>query len=144
MAKNIWVFCETRDGEIQNVALELLGVARELAEKTGEKVCALLLGHNVNSKAQELIAHGADQVYVVDDERLATFVTEPFAQAVTQIARAYEPSVILFGATSIGRDLDPRLFQIGGKIFGSQIVVVITASATACEQGGKNNDKEDG
>ena len=109
MAKNIWVFCEQRDGELQNVALELIGVARELAEKTGEKVAALLLGHNVKSKAQELIAYGADQVYVVDDEKLATFVTEPYAQAVTQIAKAYEPSVILFGATSIGRDLAPRL-----------------------------------
>ena len=131
MAKNIWVFCETRDGEIQNVALELLGVARELAEKTGEKVCALLLGHNVNSKAQELIAHGADQVYVVDDERLATFVTEPFAQAVTQIARAYEPSVILFGATSIGRDLAPRL--------SARLKTGLTADCTKLEMDEEGN-----
>ena len=109
MAKNIWVFCEQRDGEIQNVALELLGVARELAEKTGEKVNAVLLGHNVTDKAQALIAHGADGVYVVDDANLEKFVTEPYAQAVTHIARKYEPNVILFGATSIGRDLAPRL-----------------------------------
>ena len=109
MAKNIWVFCEQRDGEIQNVALELLGVARELAEKTGEKVNAVLLGHNVTDKAQSLIAYGADGVYVVDDANLEKFVTEPYAQAVTHIARKYEPNVILFGATSIGRDLAPRL-----------------------------------
>ena len=109
MAKNIWVFCEQRDGELQNVALELLGIARELAEKTGEKVGAILLGHNVKAKAQDLIAHGADEVHVVDDERLASFVTEPYTQAVTQIAKEYTPSVILFGATSIGRDLAPRL-----------------------------------
>ena len=109
MAKNIWVFCEQRDGELQSVALELLGVARELAEKTGEKVNAILLGHNVTDKAGELIAHGADGVYVVDHENLEKFVTEPYAQAVTQIAKKYEPSVILFGATSIGRDLAPRL-----------------------------------
>lgn len=109
MAKNIWVFCEQRDGEIQNVALELIGVARELAEKTGEKVNAVLLGHNVAEKAGELIAHGADGVYVVDDVRLERFVTEPYAQAITHIARKYEPNVILFGATSIGRDLAPRL-----------------------------------
>ncbi len=109
MAKNIFVFCEQRDGQIQNVALELLGVARELAEKTGEKVNAVLLGHNVTDKAQSLIAHGADGVYVVDDERLEKFVTEPYAQAITAIAKKYEPNVILFGATSIGRDLAPRL-----------------------------------
>ena len=109
MAKNIFVFCEQRDGQIQNVALELLGVARELAEKTGEKVNAVLLGHGVTDKADELIAHGADTVYVVDHENLEKFVTEPYAQAMTHIARKYEPSVILFGATSIGRDLAPRL-----------------------------------
>lgn len=109
MAKNIWVFCEQRDGELQNVALELLGVAHELAGKTGEKVGALLLGHNIKDKAQDLIAYGADEVHVVDDARLAQFVTEPYAQAITQIAKENEPSVILFGATSIGRDLAPRL-----------------------------------
>lgn len=109
MAKNIWVFCEQRDGEVQSVALELIGVARELAEKTGEKVNAILLGHNVKDKAADLIAHGADGVYVVDHQNLEKFVTEPYAQAVTHIAKKYEPNVILFGATSIGRDLAPRL-----------------------------------
>ena len=109
MAKNIWVFCEQRDGELQNVALELLGVARELAEATNDKVCAALLGHNVSDKAGELIAYGADEVHIVDDKKLEKFVTEPYAQAITEIARKYEPNVILFGATSIGRDLAPRL-----------------------------------
>ena len=131
MAKNIWVFCEQRDGELQNVVLELIGVARELAEKTGEKVAALLLGHNVKSKAQELIAYGADQVYVVDDEKLATFVTEPYAQAVTQIAKAYEPSVILFGATSIGRDLAPRL--------SARLKTGLTADCTKLEMDEEGN-----
>ena len=131
MAKNIWVFCETRDGELQNVALELLGVARELAEKTGERVCALLLGNNVKSKAQELIAYGADEVHLVDDERLGTFVTEPYAQAVTQIARELEPSVILFGATSIGRDLAPRL--------SARLKTGLTADCTKLEMDEEGN-----
>ena len=131
MAKNIWVFCEQRDGELQSVALELIGVARELAEKTGEKVAALLLGHNIKSKAQELIAYGADQVYVVDDKKLATFVTEPYAQAITQIAKAYEPSVILFGATSIGRDLAPRL--------SARLKTGLTADCTKLEMDEEGN-----
>lgn len=109
MANNIWVFCEQRDGEIQSVALELLGVARELAEKTNEKVCAMLLGYGVADKANQLIAHGADEVHVVDDENLKLYTTEPYAQAVYQIAKQYQPNVLLFGATSIGRDLAPRL-----------------------------------
>ena len=109
MSKNIWVFCEQRDGELQSVALELLGVARELAAKTGEKVGALLLGHNVADKAAALIAHGADEVYLVDDEVLKYYTTEAYAQAVYQIVTDGEPNVLLFGATSIGRDLAPRL-----------------------------------
>jgi len=109
MANNIWVYCEQRDGEVQSVALELLGVAQELAAKTNEKVGALLLGHNITDKAQDLIAYGADEVYVVDDAELAHFVTEPYAQAVYQIVNEHKPSVLLFGATSIGRDLAPRL-----------------------------------
>lgn len=131
MAKNIWVFCEQRDGELQSVALELLGVARELAEKTGEKVGALLLGHNVKEKAKELIAYGADEVHVVDDERLEVFVTEPYAQAVTQIAKEYAPSVILFGATSIGRDLAPRL--------SARLKTGLTADCTKLEMDEEGN-----
>ena len=109
MSKNIWVFCEQRDSQLQSVALELLGVARELAAKTGESVGALLLGHQVAHNAAELIACGADEVYLVDDEALAHYTTESYAQAVYQIVKAHDPNVLLFGATSIGRDLAPRL-----------------------------------
>ena len=109
MSKNIWVFCEQRDGELQSVALELLGVARELAAKTGEKVGALLLGYQVAEKAKELIAHGADEVYLADDANLEYYTTEAYAQAVSQIVDFYDPNVLMFGATSIGRDLAPRL-----------------------------------
>lgn len=131
MAKNIFVFCEQRDGVLQNVALELLGVARELAEKTGEKVNAVLLGHGVQGRAAELIAHGADTVYVVDHENLEKFVTEPYAQAMTHIARKYEPNVILFGATSIGRDLAPRL--------SARLKTGLTADCTKLEMDEEGN-----
>lgn len=131
MAKNIWVFCEQRDGELQNVALELLGVARELAEKTNEKVCAALLGHNISDKADKLIAHGADEVYTVDDERLGKFITEPYAQAMAHLARKHEPSVILFGATSIGRDLAPRL--------SARLKTGLTADCTKLEMDEEGN-----
>lgn len=109
MAKNVWVFCEQRDGELQSVAIELLGVARELADKVNEKVVALLLGDGVSAKANDLVAYGADEVRVVDHANLKHFVTEYYAQAVTQLVKANDPSVVLFGATSIGRDLAPRL-----------------------------------
>ena len=131
MAKNIWVFCEQRDGELQNVSLELIGVARELAETTKEKVCAMLLGHNITDKASDLIAHGADEVYVVDDANLEHFVTEPYAQAVTHLSKKYEPSVILFGATSIGRDLAPRL--------SARLKTGLTADCTKLEMDEEGN-----
>ncbi len=131
MAKNIFVFCEQRDGEIQNVALELLGVARELASKTDDKVCAMLLGKGIEGKAAELVAHGADEVYVVDHANLEKFVTEPYAQAVTHIAKKYEPNVILFGATSIGRDLAPRL--------SARLKTGLTADCTKLEMDEEGN-----
>lgn len=109
MSKNIFVFCEQRDGKLQNVAFELLGAARRLAEVSGDRVCAMLCGNKVATKAKQLIEYGADEVYVIDDERLDKYITEPYAQAVCHIAKKYEPNVILFGATSIGRDLAPRL-----------------------------------
>ncbi len=109
MAKNIWVFCEQRDGALQSVALELLGIARELATQTGERIGAILLGHQVSGCAAELIRYGADDVYLVDDEALSHYTTEPYAQAVYALVKEFEPNVLLFGATSIGRDLAPRL-----------------------------------
>lgn len=109
MSKNIWVFCEQRDGVLQPVALELLGIARELAAKTGEKVGALLLGDGVAGLGKDLVAYGADEVYLADDGNLKHYTTEAYAQAVYQMVREGDPNVLLFGATSIGRDLAPRL-----------------------------------
>lgn len=107
--KDVYIFVEQREGVIQNVAVELLGKARELADALNEKVVAMLLGHNIKAKAQELIAYGADSVLCMDDKELEQYVTEPYAQAITQVVRERKPSVVLIGATTIGRDLGPRL-----------------------------------
>ena len=107
--KDIYVFAEQRDGIIQNVAFELLGEARKLAGSLNEKVVAILLGHNVTGMTDELVAYGADKVIVVDDSRLEHYTTEPYTQAITHIINAKKPSIILFGATTIGRDLGPRV-----------------------------------
>ena len=85
--KDVYVFVEQRDGAVQSVGLELLGKARQLADTLNEKVVAILLGKNIADKAQGLIAAGADRVLVVDDDRLATYLTEPYAEAVSQIIR---------------------------------------------------------
>lgn len=107
--KDIYVFVEQRDGVIQNVALELLHKARELAETLNEKVYAMFLGHQIKNQAQELIANGADTVVCIDTPELAQYNTEPYTQAIVQIINEKKPSVVLIGATTIGRDLGPRV-----------------------------------
>lgn len=107
--KNIFVFVEQRDGKIQNVGLELLGKSRELADILNQEVYAIFLGNNIKSKANELIAYGADKVLVCEDKCLETYTTEPYAQAIYQIVKDYKPSIVFIGATTIGRDLGPRL-----------------------------------
>lgn len=107
--KDVYVFIEQRDGKVQNVALELLGKARELADALGEKVVAVMPGYKFTDQAVLCIAHGADKVLVIDEPELETYVTEPYAQAIYQVIEAKKPAVVLFGATTIGRDLGPRL-----------------------------------
>lgn len=107
--KDIYVFVEQRDGVVQSVGLELLGKARELADRVGEKVVALILGKGISDKAQELIAAGADRVLVVDNDHLKNYLTEPYTQAASQIVIEQKPAILLLGATIIGRDLAPRL-----------------------------------
>ena len=123
--KNVYVFVEQREGVIQNVGLELLGKARELADALNEKVYAMLLGHDLTTQAQECIAYGADTVLRVDAPELATYVTEPYAQAIYQIIRDNKPSSVLIGATTIGRDLGPRL--------SARVETGLTADCTGLE-----------
>ena len=107
--KDVFVFAEQRDGKIQPVALELLGKARDLADTLGEKVVAMFMGSGIANQAQTLVEYGADKVIVVDNPYLKDYVTEQYAQAVYQTIVANKPSIVLFGATTIGRDLAPRL-----------------------------------
>lgn len=125
--KNVYVFVEQREGVLQNVALELLGKARELADALNEKVYAMLLGHNLSTQAQECIAYGADTVLRVDAPELATYTTEPYAQAIYQIITENKPSIVLIGATTIGRDLGPRL--------SARVETGLTADCTGLEIG---------
>ena len=80
-----------------------------MAADLKEKVYAVLMGNNVKDRAQELIEAGADGVIVVEDPMLEEYVTEPYAKALTAVIKNYDPNIVLFGATSIGRDLAPRV-----------------------------------
>lgn len=105
----IWVFAEQRRGILTEVARELLGIASELASQRQTYVAAVLLGENITELSQELIAYGADKVYVVENPELRDYRTEPYADVLAALAQKGLPEAILLGATHIGRDLAPRL-----------------------------------
>lgn len=109
MCKDVYVFAEQRDGDLQKVGIELVGEARKLADDLGQNVVAVLLGNKIKEKAKELIAHGADKVIVVDDPMLEEYVTEPYTKAMLEVIQTNSPEIVLYGATSIGRDLAPRV-----------------------------------
>lgn len=109
MSKDIYVVAEQRDGEIAKVAFELIGEATKLAADLEQKVVGILMGNNIKDKAKSLIEAGADSVVLVEDPMLREYVTEPYAKALTQVIKECDPEILLFGATSIGRDLAPRV-----------------------------------
>ncbi len=130
MSKDIFVIAEQRSGVVQNVTFELIGVAKELASVVDAKVVAVLLGHNVSGEVANLIGYGADKVMVVDHKALASYMTEPYTQAVCHILKQEEPNAVLLGASSIGRDLGPRV--------AARLGTGLTADCTKLEM------KEDG
>ncbi len=125
MGGDILIYAEQRDGKLQKVAFELVGKGTELAKELGCKVVAVLLGSDVSHLADELIHYGADEVALVDNEMLKEYVTEPYAKAVTQVIKERNPEIVLFGATSIGRDLAPRI--------SARIKTGLTADCTKLE-----------
>lgn len=109
MSRDIYVIVEQVDGVIQKVGIELIGIAKKLAADLEQNVVAVLLGENIVNLADTLIKHGADKVICVDDPMLNLYVTEPYTKALNEIIKKREPEIVLFGATSIGRDLAPRV-----------------------------------
>jgi len=107
--KHVWVMTEQLDGHIESVTYELLGEGRKLANDLNMDLCAVLLGSEIEKKAQDLIAHGADKVYVVDRPQLAYFADEPYANAMIELINEHKPCILLCGATAVGRSLVARV-----------------------------------
>jgi electron transfer flavoprotein alpha subunit len=106
---DVWVYAEQEGGEINPASFELLGKATELARPLNEKVGAVLVGKDVKVLAQELIAYGANKVYIAEHELLANFLPVPYAKAVAELIEKYKPQMMLFSATPLGRELGPRV-----------------------------------
>ena len=109
MGKNIWVFIEVVSGSPKNVGLELLGPAKKLAADAGESAVAVVIGADTAAAVAAATSYGADQIIVVDGADFADYSTDAYTNAFAELAAKYSPAAILFGATSNGRDLAPRL-----------------------------------
>jgi len=118
----VWVFAEVEDGRVAEVSLELVTKAGELAARLKGGVAAVLLGDGVEPLADELFAHGCDEVYLAEDRSLRHYRTLPYAEVLVRLISAHRPEVVLFGATTTGRDLAPRV--------ASELQVGLTADCT--------------
>jgi len=107
--KGVWVFAEQRDGELQKISFELLGKGREIADKLGEKLTAVLLGDKTDAMAKELVAFGADKVIVAESPLLNHFTTDAYAKVICDLVNERKPEILFIGATYLGRDLGPRV-----------------------------------
>lgn len=107
--KGVFVFIEQVDKKIANVGYELIGKGRELAKARSTSVTAVLLGSGIANLASKPAAYGADHVVLVDDPALDVYMTEPYTQAMAELIKEYNPEIVLYGATAIGRDLAPRV-----------------------------------
>ncbi|OHD22969.1 MAG: electron transfer flavoprotein subunit alpha [Spirochaetes bacterium GWB1_59_5] len=124
--RGVMVFAEQRSGVVQKIAHELLGVGRRIADTLGEPLMALLIGSKVTeAQAQDLIAQGADTVILADDPAFAVYMTEPYAKAMALAIETYKPGIVFTGATTIGRDLAPRV--------SARVKTGLTADCTGLE-----------
>ena len=107
--KGVMIYAEVAEGKLAATSTELLGCGRKLADELGEELCAVLAGSNISNLAQEVIAFGADKVYVVDDPLLKDYQTDSYISVMEKVIKQVMPQILLLGQTSIGRDLAPRL-----------------------------------
>lgn len=109
--KNVWVYAEQRKGKLMNVALELIGEGRRLSREISDdaKVCAIIVGSNIEHLAKECYEYGADSVYLIKDPLLENYTTDGYTKVIVDAIKVYKPEIVIYGATHIGRDLAPRV-----------------------------------
>ena len=130
---SVFVICEIEEGKVADVSLELLTKGRSLASTLQCKLEALVLGHQLNGIEKEIFPYGADVVHIGDDARLAPYTTLPHAAVVNALFREEKPQIGLLGATTMGRDLGPRVSSALGS--------GLTADCTALEIGDHEDKK---
>ena len=130
---SVFVYCEIEDGAIADVSLELLTKGRSLATQLGEKLETVVLGSNLKGIEKQLFPYGVDVVWVGDDVRLAPYTTLPHTSILVELFKEEKPQIALMGATSVGRDLGPRV--------SSALHSGLTADCTSLEIGNYEDAK---
>ena len=131
---NILVFCEvTEEQHIAEVSLELCSKARKLADRLNSRLDAIVIGNEINNIEGQLYPYGVDSIFYLEDSRLSFYQTLPFFSAVTKLIKEETPDIVLFGATSVGRDLGPRI--------ASYLRCGLTADCTSLEIGDHTDAK---
>ncbi|ADK80239.1 electron transfer flavoprotein subunit alpha/FixB family protein [Sediminispirochaeta smaragdinae] len=105
----VWIWAEQRDGRLMDVSLEILGKASELAEEIGGGTAAILIGDELSPLARELIAYGADKVYLFSDPRLTYYQSDAYTRLISDLLEKQQPEILLLGGTTIGMDLAPSV-----------------------------------
>ncbi|MGE5355940.1 MAG: electron transfer flavoprotein subunit alpha/FixB family protein [Deltaproteobacteria bacterium] len=127
MEGNVFVFCETDKGRVLDISLELLSSGKKLAQKLNCKLEAIVLGYKLDDVSDQISRYGVDKIFVADDKRLDPFMTLPYHRIIFKILQEEKPQIVLFGASSAGRDLAPRL--------ASALQCGLTADCTRLEIG---------
>ncbi|SFE96023.1 electron transfer flavoprotein subunit alpha/FixB family protein [Thermophagus xiamenensis] len=130
---NIFVICETEEGKIADVSLELLTKGRSLANQLNCRLEAVVLGHQLEGVEEQLFPYGADVVHIGDDPRLEPYTTLPYTSVIVELFKKEKPQIALLGATTMGRDLGPRV--------SSALHSGLTADCTALEIGDHEDKK---
>ena len=107
--RDVFVVADTIDDVVHPVTYELIGQARRIAKELGQLVQVMLLGENVQTEAEELVAHGADIVHVFESPLLKYYTTDGYTKVLTDFFEDHKPNILLIGATNNGRDLAPRM-----------------------------------
>lgn len=118
----VWIFAEQRDGKFRQVVFEMLGAGRQLADHLNEPLVAVVFGRACGELVKPLAEHGADRVVTAEHDLLAEYTTDGWSRPLADLARAEQPSAILFAHSSIGRDLAPAVAQ---KLDAGQISDVV-------------------
>ena len=107
----VWVFAEQRGGKLKSVGYELLSKGRQLADTLETELCAICFGHDI-AEVEQLIAYGADKVYLMDNPALANNQDDLYTKGLVELIQKYKPEIVVAGATSLGRSFIPRVAAI--------------------------------